>query len=39
MLPEMSIALLDKQMSGEEVTGTHVGTDANGFTYRFAAKR
>ena len=38
MLPEMSIALLEKQMSGEEVAGIHVGTDANGFTYDFTMK-
>lgn len=38
MLPEMSIALLERQMSGEEVSAIHVGTDANGFTYAFTAK-
>ncbi|WP_326523443.1 type VI secretion system ATPase TssH [Sphingomonas sp.] len=38
MLPEMSIALLERQMSGEEIAGIHVGTDGNGFTYEFQAK-
>jgi type VI secretion system protein VasG len=38
MLPEMSIALLERQMSGEEIEGIVVGTDDKGFTYRFVAK-
>ena len=38
MLPEMSIALLEKQMSGEEIASIEVGTDANGFTYRFVPR-
>ena len=38
MLPELSIALLEKQMNGEEVTGIHVGVAeaASGFTYTFS---
>ena len=35
MLPEMSIALLERQMSGEEVKGITVGVDGDGFTYTF----
>ncbi|SFS03735.1 type VI secretion system ATPase TssH [Sphingomonas jatrophae] len=35
MLPELSIALLERQMAGDEVTAIQVGTDANGFTYSF----
>lgn len=38
MLPEMSIALLERQMSGEEVAGIEVGVDGTGFTYNFIAK-
>ena len=38
MLPEMSIALLGKQMSGEEVEAITVDVDAQGFTYVFAGK-
>ena len=38
MLPEMSIALLGKQMSGEEVESIEVGVDDKGFTYDFAGK-
>ena len=38
MLPEMSIALLERQMSGEEIAAIEVGTDARGFTYRFVGK-
>ena len=38
MLPEMSIALLERQMAGEEVEAIQVGTDPAGFTYRFEAK-
>jgi type VI secretion system protein VasG len=38
MLPEMSIALLERQMSGEPVAAIEVGTDASGFTYRFDAE-
>jgi type VI secretion system protein VasG len=35
MLPEMSIALLERQMSGEEVKGITVGVGGDGFTYTF----
>jgi type VI secretion system protein VasG len=35
MLPEMSIALLERQMSGEEVKGISVGVGGEGFTYTF----
>ncbi|RZL69661.1 MAG: AAA family ATPase, partial [Sphingomonas sp.] len=35
MLPELSIALLERQMNGEEITAIEVGTDAEGFTYAF----
>ena len=38
MLPEMSIALLNRQMSGEEVEAIEVGVDASGFTYAFRGK-
>ena len=39
MLPEMSIALLERQMSGEEVTAIAVGVGPNGtFTYDFTTK-
>ena len=38
MLPEMSIALLNKQMSGEEVEAIEVGVDPQGFTYVFRNK-
>ncbi|HEU0044677.1 type VI secretion system ATPase TssH [Sphingomonas sp.] len=42
MLPEMSIALLGKQMSGDEVEGIVVGVDGangqGGFTYDFQEK-
>ena len=38
MLPELSIALLEKQMNGEEVTCIQVGTGdgQSGFTYAFS---
>ena len=38
MLPELSIALLEKQMNGEEVQAIHVGVGdgASGFTYAFS---
>ena len=35
MLPEMSVALLSRQIDGEEVARIEVGTDDKGFTYRF----
>jgi type VI secretion system protein VasG len=35
MLPELSIALLERQMAGEGVTGIKVGVDGAGFTYAF----
>jgi type VI secretion system protein VasG len=35
MLPEVSIALLEKQMSGDEVTRIDVGVGEGGFTYAF----
>jgi len=38
MLPEMSIALLEKQMAGEEVEAIEVGVGASGFTYAFRDK-
>ena len=38
MLPQMSIALLERQMSGEEITGIEVGVDPSGFTYSFKTK-
>ncbi|WP_217429798.1 type VI secretion system ATPase TssH [Sphingomonas bacterium] len=38
MLPEMSIALLGKQMSGEEVDSIAVDVDGQVFTYVFAGK-
>lgn len=39
MLPELSIALLEKQMNGEEVTAIEVGVGdgASGFTYSFSS--
>lgn len=38
MLPEMSIALLEKQMSGDEVAAITVTAGASGFDYVFTAK-
>ena len=38
MLPEMSIALLGKQMSGEEVEAIQVDVDGQVFSYAFSAK-
>jgi type VI secretion system protein VasG len=38
MLPEMSVALLERQMSGEEVTAIRVGVGGDGFTYAFTGK-
>jgi type VI secretion system protein VasG len=38
MLPEMSIALLERQMRGEEVTAIQVGTGPEGFRYQFTVK-
>ena len=38
MLPEMSIALLGKQISGEEVEAIAVGVGSDGFTYDFTMK-
>ena len=38
MLPEMSVALLERQMTGEEVKRIRVGTGADGFTYDFEMK-
>ncbi|MBV9883329.1 MAG: type VI secretion system ATPase TssH, partial [Sphingomonadaceae bacterium] len=35
MLPELSIALLEKQMNGAEVTRIEVGAGQGGFTYEF----
>jgi type VI secretion system protein VasG len=35
MLPELSIALLERQMGGVETTGIHVGVKDSVFTYRF----
>jgi type VI secretion system protein VasG len=36
MLPELSISLLERQMSGEVVTGISVGVNEAGFSYEFA---
>lgn len=36
MLPEVSIALLEKQMAGEEVARIDVGVGEKGFSYAFA---
>lgn len=38
MLPQMSIALLERQMSGEEISRINVGVGEGGFTYSFEAK-
>jgi type VI secretion system protein VasG len=38
MLPEMSIALLERQMNGEEVAGIGVRATDAGFEYRFQVK-
>ena len=38
MLPQMSIALLERQMSGEEIAGIEVGVGEGGFTYSFRTK-
>jgi len=38
MLPQMSVALLERQMTGEEVKRIRVGTNAEGFTYDFEMK-
>ena len=38
MLPDMSIALLGKQMDGEEVEAIEVDVDGQGFTYAFSGK-
>ena len=38
MLPDMSVALLGKQMAGEEVAEIEVGVDEAGFTYRFRGR-
>jgi type VI secretion system protein VasG len=38
MLPEMSIALLERQMNGEEVDRIDVGVGDAGFTYGFTGK-
>jgi len=37
MLPELSVSLLEKQMSGEEVTTIAVGVADGGFSYDFGA--
>ncbi|MGI4732238.1 MAG: type VI secretion system ATPase TssH [Janthinobacterium lividum] len=39
MLPEMSVALLERQVAGEEVGAVTIGTDADRFTYAFAPPR
>ncbi len=36
MLPELSITLLERQMSGEVVTGISVGVNDSAFSYDFA---
>jgi type VI secretion system protein VasG len=38
MLPEMSIALLERQMRGEDVEAIHVDTGPGGFSYGFQVK-
>ncbi|HET7605917.1 MAG TPA: type VI secretion system ATPase TssH [Sphingomicrobium sp.] len=38
MLPQMSVALLERQMTGEEVKRIRVGTGGDGFTYDFETK-
>jgi type VI secretion system protein VasG len=38
MLPEMSVALLERQMSGEEVEAIRVGVGAEGFSYGFEGR-
>ena len=38
MLPQMSIALLERKMMGGEVERICIGVDAHGFTYDFALK-
>ena len=38
MLPQMSIALLERQMTGEEVQKIRVGVGGDGFTYDFEVK-
>jgi type VI secretion system protein VasG len=35
MLPDMSVALLERRMRGEEVTAIHVGIADDAFAYRF----
>jgi hypothetical protein len=35
MLPEMSVALLEKKMNGEPVESIRVSAGANGFDYSF----
>ncbi|MDQ0250308.1 type VI secretion system protein VasG [Sphingomonas kyeonggiensis] len=39
MLPEMSIALLERQMRGEDVDAIHVDTGPEGFSYGFESTR
>lgn len=36
MLPEMSIALLERQVEGDEITAITVRVDGDGLAYRFA---
>jgi type VI secretion system protein VasG len=36
MLPELSIQLLEKQMSGEDVSGVEVGVRESAFQYRLS---
>ncbi|WP_375286773.1 type VI secretion system ATPase TssH [Sphingomonas sp.] len=38
MLPEMSVALLERQMSGEEVEAIRVGVGGEGFSYGFEGR-
>ena len=38
LLPELSISLLERQISGETVTGIHVGVKDSAFVYAFAAE-
>ena len=38
VLPQMSVALLERQMTGEQVGRIRVGVGADGFTYDFEVK-
>jgi type VI secretion system protein VasG len=36
MLPELSTAVLERQVAGGRLTAIHVGADGRNFTYRYA---